>query len=460
MCLAAGFMTLLDVSIVNVALPSIQEGLRASASDLQWVLSGYALTFGLVLVPAGRLGDATGRRRAFLLGVGLFTLTSVSAGLAVSPLWLSVSRLVQGVAGGLINPQVAGLIQELFRGRERNHAFGWLGASIGIATAAGPITGGLIIALAGPQHGWRWVFLVNLPIGLATIVLGRRLLPAERTDHRVRGLDLVGVALLGLGVLLVMLPMLEAEGGRTRVPWWLVVVGALVVVGFVAWERRCRGRGGTPLVDPELLRSRSYALGVLLGMVYFASFTGIFFVLAVFFQRGLGYSALASGLAVTSFALGSAVAAAVGGRLVGRMGRLLVVLGLVLVVVGLASTDLVLRHWPAGVAAGLATALPLLVAGVGSGLTVSPNQALTLAAVPVRMAGTAAGVLQTGQRIGTAVGIAAMGLAFYGTLADTGADYGRAVTTALWLAVGLALLALLLGLADLLLGRPEDARAR
>ncbi|GAB3840379.1 hypothetical protein GCM10029963_08880 [Micromonospora andamanensis] len=179
--LVAAFMTLLDISIVNVALPSLERALRADPSDLQWVLSGYALSFGLVLVPAGRFGDVRGRRNAFVFGIALFTLTSALAGLAQSPGWLIAARLLQGAAAGVVNPQVTGLIQQLFAGPERARPFGWLGATIGISTAIGPLLGGLLIAAGGPEHGWRWVFFVNVPVGIVAVLLGWRLLPGRVT---------------------------------------------------------------------------------------------------------------------------------------------------------------------------------------------------------------------------------------------------------------------------------------
>src|SRR3954466_11591459 len=172
--LVAGFMTLLDVSIVNVALPSIRDDLHLSSSELQWVLSGYALTFGLLLVPAGRFGDARGRRNAFIAGLAIFTLASAAAGLATGPLWRVVPRLVQGAAAGVVNPQVSGLIQQLFEPAERGGPFGPLGATIGVSTAVGPLLGGLLIAVFGAADGWRWIFYINVPIGLVAIVLGAR----------------------------------------------------------------------------------------------------------------------------------------------------------------------------------------------------------------------------------------------------------------------------------------------
>ena len=216
--LVAAFMTLLDVSIVNVALPSIERDLGAAATSLQWVVSGYALTFGLAQVPAGRLGDTLGRRRMFLLALSAFVATSALSGAAPTTRLLIAARLVQGVAGGMLLPQGSGLIQELSSGAERGRAFGFLGATVGLATAAGPMIGGLLLAsFAGPD-GWRWIFYVNLPIGLVALTLAARLLPATaRAGRRGVHLDLVGSLLLGGGVLSVLLPVVDAsDGGLTR----------------------------------------------------------------------------------------------------------------------------------------------------------------------------------------------------------------------------------------------------
>jgi Major Facilitator Superfamily len=216
--LAAAFMTLLDVSIVNVALPSIERDLGASATSVQWVISGYALAFGLALVPAGRLGDTVGRRRMFLIALSAFVLTSALSGAAPTTGLLVAARLLQGVAGGMLLPQNSGLIQELFGGAERGRAFGFLGATVGLATAAGPVIGGLLLAsFAGPD-GWRWIFYVNLPIGLVALALAARLLPATaRAGWRGLRLDLLGSLLLGGGVLCLLLPVVDAsDGGLTR----------------------------------------------------------------------------------------------------------------------------------------------------------------------------------------------------------------------------------------------------
>ena len=438
--LAAAFMTLLDVSIVNVALPSIERDLGASAASVQWVISGYALAFGLVLVPAGRLGDVLGRRRMFLIALSAFVATT---GLLIA------ARLLQGVAGGMLLPQSSGLIQELFSGAERGRAFGFLGATVGLATAAGPVIGGLILATFAGPDGWRWIFYVNLPIGLVALALAARLLPAApRAAWRGLHLDLVGSLLLGAGVLSLLLPLVDAtDGGLTRL-WPLFGLAVVLLAGFAWWEARTAMRGRQPLLDPQLAHVSGYAPGLAIGSLYFLGFTGIWLVLALFFQDGLGYSPLRSGLAVTPFALGVAASAVVAGRLVGRVGRWLTVSGLTTTVVGLTATALVLRH-VGGDRAALAAAGPLLLAGLGGGMVTSPNVTLTLEAVPVRMAGAAGGALQTAQRIGAAIGTALLASLFYRVLTESGHAYPAAVSDALLGACGLMALALLLAIAEL-----------
>jgi EmrB/QacA subfamily drug resistance transporter len=455
-CLVAGFMSLLDLSIVNVALPTIRIGLNATPSDLQWVVSGYALSFGLALVPAGRLGDARGRRTMFMIGLGLFSVASAACGLSPSAGWLVGLRMLQGLAGGLLNPQVAGVIQDLFRGAERGRAFGLLGATIALSTAVGPIAGGAILRVFGEQHGWRWVFFVNVPVGLAALPLAYRLLPPPRPRARREGLDPIGVVLLGAGVLVLLLPLVEDRQWHSAAKWWLVPAAVALLAGFARWEQWYQRRGD-PLIRLELFWLRSYALGVVLGLLYFCGFVAIFFVLALFLQVGEGYSPLLAGLAITPFAFGSAVASGLGGRAVSRIGRPLVVIGLTMVATGLVATDLAIRAVPDR-SVGWAMLLPLLVAGTGSGLVIAPNQTITLSEVPARHGGTAAGLLQTGQRIGSAIGVATVGAVFFGQLASTG-NYPTAIERALLVSIAFVTAALVLGIVDVL-GARRRAPAR
>jgi EmrB/QacA subfamily drug resistance transporter len=448
--LVGAFMVLLDVSIVNVALPSIEREFSVSAGTAQWVVSGYALTFGLALVPAGRLGDTFGRRRMFLIALSAFVLTSALTGAAQTTGWLLAARLLQGVAGGMLIPQNVGLIQDMFRGAERARAFGILGSVVGLSTATGPVVGGVILDLAGSQDGWRWVFYVNVPIGLVALVLAARLVPATSTaGTRGTHLDLVGSLLLGAGVLCLLLPVVSNESGGAGWLWWLFAPAALLLAAFARWEVRTAGRGQAPLLDPQLARTAGFPTGSAIALVYFTGFTGIWVVLALFFQDGLGYSPLRSGLAVTPFALGSAVSAVFAGRAVPRFGRWLNVTGLVAAAVGMIATALVL-HSVGGDAAAWATAGPLLVAGLGGGMVVSPNTTLTLEAVPARMAGAAGGALQTAQRIGSAIGTALLATVYYHALTGSGGRFAAAVSDALLCAAGLMLLALVIAVAEVI----------
>ncbi|MDQ7804167.1 MFS transporter [Amycolatopsis sp. A133] len=446
--LTAGFMGLLDVSIVNVALPSMQSGLHASSGGIRWVVSGYALAFGLVLVTGGRLGDAFGRRNMFLGALAAFVLTSALAGAAPNETTLVLARLAQGVAAGMLTPQNTGLIQDLFRGAERGRAFGMFGAVVGISTAVGPILGGVILAVFGSQDGWRWVFYVNVPIGVLAFVLALRLLPrSEKKQLKISSeIDFVGIVLLAVAVLGVLLPVVDADqGGLTRL-WWLFPIAVVFGVVFVRWEHSVVRRGRSPLLDTRLFTGTpGYATGAAVGALYFCGFAGIWLVFAVFFQQGLGYTPLQSGLSVTPFALGSAVSAAVAGRLVPRFGRRLTVTGLGMVAVGLLAVALLAELVPPS-ASGWAFALPLLFAGVGGGMVISPNTTLTLECVPVRMAGVAGGALQTGQRIGTAIGTAVLASVFGMVI---GSGYPTALTVALSCAAVLTCGALVLAVAEL-----------
>ncbi len=444
-------MTLLDVSIVNVALPTIETGLHAQPSALQWIVSGYALALGLLLVPAGRLGDARGRRTVFMTGVALFVLASAGCGAADSPIWLIVARILQGFAGGLITPQISGFIQTMFSGEERGRAFGAFGTVVGISTAVGPLLGGGLIALFGSHNGWRAVFFVNLPVGALALLLARRYLPAPRPadgSGRRTELDPLGVVLLGLSVICVLVPFVEEREWHSALRPALFVLAAVLLVAWVLHERRY-GRTHEPVVSLDLFAIRTYVLGTGVGLLYFAGFTGTFFILTQYLQIGLRYSALGAGLAATPFAVGGALTAALGSRQVLRRGRKLVAFGLGTVITGLVLVWVAVHAEP-GRHVAYYTALPLLLAGLGGGLVIAPNQTLSLSEVPRRRAGSAGGVLQTGQRIGSSAGIAVTGSVFYGELASTHGDFAVAFRHGLVVIVSFVAAALALALADAL----------
>ena len=362
--LAAGFMTLLDVSIVNVALPSIEQGLHAQPNELQWIVSGYALALGLLLVPSGRFGDAHGRRPVFMVGVALFVVASAACALAPTALALVFMRIVQGFAGGLISPQISGLIQSLFRGEERGKAFGFFGTTIGVSTAVGPLIGGALIALFGVHDGWRAVFFVNLPLGAAILLLARRYLPAPTAaERRPQALDPLGVVLLGAAVVCILVPLIEQRTWDSALRLALFPLAAALLVVWVLHERRY-ARTREPLVSLDLFRIRSYALGAPVGLLYFAGFIAVFFILTQYLQLGLNYPAWKSGLAATPFAIGGVLVASAGSRQVLRRGPKLLAFGLATFLVGMDGAAAVDRR-PGRRARDLAQPDPHAVPGAG-----------------------------------------------------------------------------------------------
>jgi EmrB/QacA subfamily drug resistance transporter len=442
------FMTLLDVSVTNVALPSISRATGAGPSQLQWIVSGYTLAFGLVPVLAGRLGDDHGRRLMFQVGVGGFVVTSAMAGLAPDSSLLIVARVLQGIAGGLINPQVSGLIQQMFRGQDRGRAFGYLGTTVGLGTALGPLVGGVLIGLGGPESGWRLVFFINVPIGIAVIALARRYLPRTPAVGR-HHLDVLGAVVLGSATFCVLFSTVEYDQLHDARIYWLLAPAAALLVAFLRRERRLTDLRQDPLVDFRLFRQPSYTAGALLALTYFPAFAGIPLVLALFYQQGLGYTPLQSALGVTAYALGNAVGAPAAGRVVTRVGRPLVVAAALTFGLGAVALALVAGAVP-GSHVALALAGPLFVMGVGSGALITPNQTLTLASVDPVVGSTAGGVLQTAQRIGLAVGQAFVGTAFFSALSGhSRASYASALATSVYVALIFVACALVVGTVDL-----------
>jgi EmrB/QacA subfamily drug resistance transporter len=438
--LVGAFMALLDTTIVNVALPTIRTGLHASPASLEWVVSAYALAYGLALIPAGRAGDRFGHKPLFLIGLAIFTLASVACGLAQNQGEIVAARTVQGLGAGLFYPAIAATIQLAFSGPRRSKAFGVLGATIGVSTALGPVLGGLIIAGAGAHDGWRWVFLVNLFIGAVTLPLAAWQLPRGTARNR-RAFDPVGLALMCAGLLLLLVPLVEGE--QYDWPAWCYVCfgGCVVAFALLAWqELRAEKTGGDPLLKPSLLRMSSFSAGLIFAVVYFAGFTSVFFTVSILWQEGLGRSALITGLVILPFSFGSLVTAANSDKLSARLGRWVLILGCAMVAVGLAGVTLAV-HASAADPNGWYLVAPMLFAGLGSGMVIAPNQDFVLAQIPRREAGTASGILGTSQRLGSAIGIAIIGTVLFGTLhVNPGKPGPGAVATAFTHSAQLALL--------------------
>jgi EmrB/QacA subfamily drug resistance transporter len=416
--LAGMFMALIDSTIVNVALPSMRASLNADESTLSWIVSGYALTFGLALIPAGRLGDRLGHKWVYIVGLVLFTASSAYCGIAQNSFDITLGRLIQGLAAGVYVPAVAAFITLLFHGRERGKAFAIMGSIIGISSAIGQITGGLLIQAFGAEEGWRWVFYVNLPIGIATALFAIRILPGgDAHADKSNRMDWVGIAILSGSLTAILIPLIQGQqDGWPAWTWWTMVAGAAGVVLFALWEVYFTKRGGAALVPPRLFHHLSFSLGVVLALVYFAAMVSIFFTLSLLWQGGLGHTALESGFLVLPFALATAVFSSQSTKWAAKIGRNVLVIGAVLLVVGLGVTFVLLKN----VAAGDLTAwilLPgLLIAGAGNGTFLAPNVQFIVATVDGSEAGAASGVVQTMQRVGTAIGVAIIGSILFSSI--------------------------------------------
>ena len=467
--LIPAFMSLLAVSSVNVTLPALDHALGAGTSGLQWVVSGYALTFGVLLIAAGRAGDVFGRGKLFVAGLALFGLGSLASGLAPDIVTLNLCRVVMGIGSGLLSPQITGIIQQYYQGVQRGKAFGLFGGVVGVSVAIGPVLAGVLIALFGEEWGWRSSFLINVPIAIGAILAGIKTLP-ESSWHGISAtdpsstqpirldgseskpradFDPVGMTLITGAILLIMLPFVERSLGAWM--WLVGVVGVTLLVAWVLWERRYKDAGHTPMVDMQLFATRSFASGSLLISLYFLGFTSVWILVAQYMQEGIGHTALAAGMVGLPSALAGAVVAPVAGRYVVAVGRKMVLIGLIVGIFGLLSSAfVVLMHERAG-GSEWWLLLTLGFLGIGQGLVVSPNQTLTLADVPLAYAGSAGGILQTGQRLGTAIGIVVVtGIAF-SVVATSGWDegfiYGLLVITAI------AILSMLVAIIDMVLDR-------
>ncbi|GAB3601370.1 MFS transporter [Microbacterium tumbae] len=429
--LIGAFMSLLDTTIVNVALPTIRDSIDADEATLAWIISGYALAFGLALIPAGRIGDRFGHKWVFFTGLAIFTAASIACGIAQSPTELIVARVVQGLGGGIFFPAVTAFGQLLFPPLKRGQAFAVMGAVIGVSTALGPIVGGLLIQALGEDAGWRWIFAVNIPIGVVALILAATVIPAVKAGQK-SATDLFGLLLLAGGITAILVPLIQGQDEGW--PAWTfvsLVAGVVVLVVFWFWETSLERRGVAPLVPPRLFSHPQFTGGTLLALVYFAAFTSIFFVIALLWQAGLGHTALESGLVTIPFAIGNIFGAAFSDRLAQRLGRTVLLLGTGLLVVGLVAVWLVLAAVPAADLTSWSLLAPFVIAGFGNGLFIAPNARFIVATVRREEAGAASGVIGTVQRIGSAIGIAVVSSVLFAVadLDGIGDDIGAAMQT-------------------------------
>ncbi|CAL9623407.1 Multidrug resistance protein Stp [Streptomyces sp. enrichment culture] len=439
--MTATFMALMDSFIVNVAAPSIRTDTGASFAQIELVISGYVLVYGLLLITGGRLGDIKGYRPLFLLGVVVFTAASLACGLAPTPGTLIAFRVVQAVGAALFYPQVLSILQTAFTGRMRTRAFAVFGATIGGASIAGQLLGGVLIQADLWGLSWRPIFLVNVPIGALVIVGALATLPSVRSGSGTR-LDLKGTLLLSVALLLLSVPLTEGHAtGWPAWTWVMLVLSVPAFAAFVGWQRRLGARGGFPLTPPALFRRPTFTGGNILAVAFFAGNAGLFFVLAMHLQFGLGYSALEAGLTFTPLAVAFVIASLVAPRMAPRLGAHVLTLGYAVNVLG--TVALLATLWAGGPdITGVMMIPALAVIGFGEGLGVSPLFGTVLSGVPENDAGSASGVLETAGQVGMSLGITGVGLVFFSVLGSASdvASYADAFT---WALVGNTLLALL-----------------
>jgi len=427
---AASFMAIFDQFVVNVAIPTMQRDLHASFAQIQFVIAGYALAYAVTLITGGRLGDIYGRKRLFMIGMAGFTLASALCGLAPDPGWLVAARLVQGFGAALMSPQVLSIIQVTFPPHERSGALSVYGAVVGIASLAGQALGGFLIRADLFGLGWRVVFLVNIPIGIAALVAARPLVRETRSPTA-RRLDLGGVAIITGALFLLTFPMVEGrDAGWPLWAWVCLAASVPALVGFVLFEQWKTARDGAPLVVLGLFRERAFSAGLFVAFLFGAANPAMFFTLALYLQIGLHYSPLAAGLTFAPAPIGFFVAATLSGKLVRRLGGRLVMFALLQKAVAWAIIGVIVHR--NGVTLHGVQLLPfMLLEGAAAGWTNPPLIGLSLAGIPNRDAGSAAGVLTTVQQIAGAIGVALIGVVFFGVLAHHAPTVSAAIAPAL-----------------------------
>jgi EmrB/QacA subfamily drug resistance transporter len=407
--LAGTFVTFLDFFIVNVALPSIESELHAGPDALQLVVAGFGLAFAVGMITGGRLGDLYGRRRMFAIGLALFTVTSAVCGLAPTAGVLVTARVLQGASGALLTPQVLAIVSTVYAGAARLRAFALYGFAMGVAGVLGQLLGGALISADLFGSGWRGIFLINVPVGVAALV-AVRLIPESRGAPA--RLDLAGTALLSVSLVAVVLPLVEGREHGWPLWTYLSLASAPVLLaafGLHQWRRRRRLQ--TPLVNLHLFTVRGFGAGSVVGFGFGLVPAAFFLVLALYLQQGRGYSPMFSGVLFAAVGAGYFAAMLAATRLAASLGRQVLTLGAVLVAAGC------LAMVAGSAAASSAALLPgLAVVGFGIGLVLVPLSALVLADVPAADAGAAAGVLATAQQVGGALGVAVIGVVFFGAV--------------------------------------------
>lgn len=452
--LTATLLNLLDASIVNVALPVIRTDLGGSYATLQWIAASYTLVLAMGLLTGGRLGDMYGRTTMLMFGTVGFLAASVLCGVAWSPEVLIAGRVVQAGFAAVMVPQCFGLIRDLFPGEDQAKAWGIFGPAIGLATILGPVIAGLLIKADLFGTGWRMVFLINLPLGLFALIAGRRALPVAPGD-RTGGLDLVGTALAGLGMALLVYPLIQGrEHGWPAWTYLMLAASAAVLASFV----RQQSRAAHPLIQLGVFKRRSYTSGVVFVLVFLAALMGFSIALGFLLQMALGYSPIGASLAMVPWAIGAFIGSAAG-AMAPALGRKALHFGLSGMAVGLVGVLMVFANSGIGVGSWN-LALPLLIAGIGMGMIFVPMYDIIMGEIQDHEVGTAAGALESIQQLGAALGVAVLGTVFFNRFTDPATTPTAFKENALAAAEQVSYITLALIVAAFLLGFMLPKKAR
>jgi EmrB/QacA subfamily drug resistance transporter len=409
--IAADVMDLMDSTMTNVAGPSIRHDLGGGPATLQWLTASYTLAFAVLLVAGARLGDIAGRRRLFLLGGLGFTLASAACAAAPDPAILITLRAVQGACGALLIPQGFGMLKEIFPDREMRTVFSVFGPVMGLATIAGPIAAGLLIAANWWGAGWRLIFLVNIPVGVAALAAAARVLPRSVT-HPGSRLDLPGTALVGGGLVSVIYPLIQGrEDGWPAWTFILLAMGVLLLVVFAVYEQR---RRESPLIEHSLLGNATFWTGMAATLAFFTAYGGITFILSMFCQLGEGFTPLHTGLTFLPMVVAMMIARSASAPFAARLGRHLVHVGVALVAVG--TVVLALSVNGADHASSLRLAPGLAIIGLGANTSIGLLIRNVLAGVSLQEVGSASGILNATEQVAAALGTAILGTVFFALL--------------------------------------------
>jgi MFS family permease len=409
------FMFVLDFFILNVALPSIQQGLRAGEGAIEWVVAGYTISTAVLLVTGGRLGDQFGRRRVFSLGMAIFVATSAACALAPDPAVLVAARVAQGVGAALMAPNILSILGVVYTGPARIRAISIYGMVMGLAATSGQLIGGILIRADVAGLGWRAIFWINVPLGVAALLAAPRLVPESRDQHGSR-LDLTGVTLITACLIAVVLPLVEGrQAGWPAWSWAALGAAVPLAIAFAVHQRRKADRGGVPLLNPRVFASWPLRAGLLTQTAFWCQQAASYLVLGLYLQQGRGLSPLAAGGVFTVLAVGYLATSFRAPALTMRFGRSVIAAGAVLAALGDGALYLATAH--AGTSGPVAWLLPgLLLLGAGQGLCITPLTTTVLSHADPATAGSVSGALSTAQQVGNSIGVAVTGVLFFGAL--------------------------------------------